>query len=64
MVFQMFAFGPHWLQKLSSAEFPEDPPISRFQMPPSPEVDDVSEDDVDDAGDANPCNVFGRVVTS
>jgi hypothetical protein len=64
MVFQMFALGPHSLQKLSSAEFPEDAPVSRFQMPPSPEVDDVTEDDVDDAGDANPCNVFGTVVTS
>ena len=64
MVFQMFALGPHSLQKLSSAEFPEDAPVSRFQMPLSPEVDDVTEDDVDDAGDANPCNVFGTVVTS
>src|ERR1700744_1283512 len=64
MVFQMFALGPHCCQKLSSAAFPEDPPVSRFQMPPSPEVDDVTEDDVDDAGDANPCNVFGTVVTS
>src|SRR4029077_20844374 len=63
MVFQMFALGPHSLQKLSSAEFPEDAPVSRFQMPPSPEVEDVT-DDVDDAGAANPCNLFGTVVTS
>src|SRR6201993_3681111 len=64
MVFQMLASGPHSLQKLSSAEFPDEPPVSRFQMPPSPEVDDVTEDDVDDAGDANPCSVFGTVATS
>src|ERR1700757_1725300 len=64
MVFQMFASGPHSFQRLSSAEFPDDPPVSRFQMPLSPEVDDVTEDDVDDAGDANPCSVFGTVLTS
>src|SRR5271165_2875104 len=64
MVFQMLASGPHSLQKLSSAGFPDDPPVSRFQMPLSPEVDDVTEDDADDAGEANPCSVFGTVVTS
>lgn len=57
MVFQMVAFGPHALQKLSSAEFPDDPPVSRLQMPDSPDVDE--EDDVDVAGEARPCRLVG-----
>jgi hypothetical protein len=59
MVFQIFASGPHCCQKLSSAGFPDEPPVSRFQMPLSPEVDDV-----EDAGDANPCSVVGIDVTT
>jgi hypothetical protein len=37
---------------------PEANGLSPLRRSPSPD------DDVDDAGDANPCNVFGTVVTS
>src|SRR5579875_1574913 len=51
----MFALGPHWFQKLSSAVFPDPCPVSRPRIPPSP--DDV--DDADDVGDARFCSAVG-----
>lgn len=53
-VFQMLALGPHALQKLSSWELPDEPPLSRPSSSDSAEVDDV-----DVAGDAMPCSVLG-----
>ena len=58
-VFQRFAFGPQVLQKLSSREFPEEPPLSRLSSPESPDVDDVEV-----AGDAIPCSVVGTADVS
>ena len=59
-VFHMFAFGPQVLQKLSSRELPEEPPLSRLSSPESPDVDD----DVDVAGDERPCSVLGTAEVS
>lgn len=51
-VFQKLAFGPQAVQKLSSWELPDEPPLSR---PSSSE----SADGVDVDGDAMPCSVLG-----
>src|SRR2546429_268251 len=56
MVFQMLALGPHAVQKLSSAVFPEDPPSSRLRRSPGPVVDVA-----DERGEAIPCSVPGTV---
>ena len=58
-VFQTLAFGPQALQKLSSWEFPDEPPLSR---PWSSERIDV--DEVDVAGEAIPCSVVGTAEVS
>src|SRR5579875_481661 len=60
MVFQILALGPHWFQRLSSAEFPDPCPVSRPRMPPSPEDDD----DVDAPGDARFCKAAGTAEVS
>src|SRR6185437_907384 len=50
-VFQMLAFGPQVLQKLSNWEFPDEPPVSKPWSSESSELDD--------AGVAIPCSVPG-----
>jgi hypothetical protein len=60
MVFQMLALGPHWFQKLSSPDDPDPDPLSRPNVPSSPDDDD----DADAPGDARLCNAGGIAVFS